>query len=333
MREIINRYASYIAMVYIMVIVVVSTSMYRGMEIITQQTSFPVCEETSILLESNQSNDDKHVTNIKDSYEAKVQKALDNITISTVVKPPLFFSKKSLPKKKVKISKKAITKSSKFKELPKDSTIVYETLYNVKYNNAKRTVTYYRRDYVLSEVEGKVNYLTKDYHYTINSKATLAERKNNPGNITCVNGLRSKAFTILRRNAKDRGDAASCIYATVELGMKDYVNLLHSKSYNNAPIKIAFRKYQSDMASFKNKLNALSRAGININKRFKDLSKTKQLAFAAIYARYEGYRGLNKTKLVRSKVIIRRGVVNNNSNELNKELIASKKQVVLKIRS
>ena len=200
----------------------------------------------------------------------------------------------------------------------------------VKYNNKSRYVKYYYRDYILTKNDGIIDISIRRYVKLVTNKDTIANRKNNPGNITCSSGKRRLAYSILRRNVSDKGDAKSCIYASKELGMQDYKNLLSSYRYNNAPIKIAFRKYQSSTKSFKSKLRALVKAGVNINRTYNSLSNKKKEVFAKIYARYEGW------KTTDSSITIELGVdhlsLENDKYELNSYLLDDKyRQVVTKI--
>jgi len=200
----------------------------------------------------------------------------------------------------------------------------------VKYNNKSRYVKYYYRDYILIKKDGIIDVTVRRYSKLITSGDSIANRKNNPGNITCSSGKRRLAYTILSRNASDKGDAKSCIYASKELGMRDYKNLLSSDRYNNAPIKKAFKKYQSSVSSFKAKLRALVKAGVNINRTYNSLSKNKKEVFAEIYAKYEGW------KTTDNSIIIELGVdhlsLENDEYELNSYLLDDKyNQVITKI--
>ena len=200
----------------------------------------------------------------------------------------------------------------------------------VKYNNKSRYVKYYYRDYILTKNDGIIDISIRRYVKLVTNKDTIANRKNNPGNITCSSGKRRLAYSILRRNVSDKGDAKSCIYASKELGMQDYKNLLSSYRYNNAPIKIAFRKYQSSTSSFKSKLRALRKAGINVNRTYNSLSNKQKETFAEVYAKYEGW------KTTDNSIITELGVdhlsLENDKYELNSYLLDDTyRQVVTKI--
>lgn len=212
------------------------------------------------------------------------------------------------------------------REVPKNTTTVYHITDKISYSNYRRTVTYYETTLTLEEYSGMINYTTVKTKTV--KKGNVATRKNNPGNITCASGLRSKAHSILKRKASDPGDAKSCIYATVELGMLDYKNLLTSKQYNNRVISRDFAKYQSSKSGFKTKIRALLKKGINpYTTKYKNLSKRHKEVFANIFARFEGYveTTFNKTVVKEDT-----GAINNDLEEL-KSYLTTPQQVVTKI--
>lgn len=213
------------------------------------------------------------------------------------------------------------------------SAMKYTTLTKVSYSNKHKYVSYYYRDYILNNnMDGTLDYMVNRYKVTHNKNGTIAERKNNPGNITCASGLRSKAYDILVRNVKDKGDARSCIYASEYIGFRDYRSLLNHSSYNDKPIKKAFKKYQSSMKSFRQKLKALQRRGVNINKKYNRLTKVKRDIFAKVYARYEGWGGIDSSNSSRTTLGSDYGTLSNDISELNSYLISDEyNQVITKI--
>jgi hypothetical protein len=138
-------------------------------------------------------------------------------------------------------------------------------------------------------VKGKVYYGTKNpFTNKVGNKAT---RNNNPGNITGMGGkLLYGAIGFNRSNTGDRGDRMQLVFKTPQDGFKAMHQLALNK-YSNAPIRTAFDKWQTDKKSFKHKLSALKRAGIDINKKYSQLSPEEQFTFRRIWSRYEGYRG------------------------------------------
>jgi hypothetical protein len=120
------------------------------------------------------------------------------------------------------------------------------------------------------------------------SKATA---HNNPGNITGMGGkLLYNAIGIASSNTGDSGDRKQLIYATPEDGFKA-MHTLAVRHYSDAPIRIAFNKWQTDKASFFNKLRDLEKYGIDTSKKYTDLNSTDQKLFRKIWSQHEGYRG------------------------------------------
>lgn len=132
--------------------------------------------------------------------------------------------------------------------------------------------------------KGMYNSLTK-------KRGSKATRNNNPGNITGAGGkLLYGAIAFASSSVGDAGDRNQLVFKTEEDGFKA-MHKLAMKNYNSAPIKTAFSKWQSDKASFRNKLKSLVKNGIDINKKYGDLTPEQQKTFRGVWARYEGYKG------------------------------------------
>jgi len=122
-------------------------------------------------------------------------------------------------------------------------------------------------------------------------RGTKATRNNNPGNITGMAGkLLYGAVGFAYSGTGDKGDQSQLIFKTPEEGFKAMDKLARTK-YSNGPIRTEFRKWQTDMKSFNNKLQSLKRAGVDINKSYASLDSDKQKAFRKIWSQHEGYRG------------------------------------------
>jgi len=145
------------------------------------------------------------------------------------------------------------------------------------------------KDYIIiSEDHNKGLGLYNPYTKTYGSKAT---RNFNPGNITGMSGkLLYGAVGISKSNVGDKGDRAQLVFSSPQAGFKA-MHQLALNNYNNAPISVAFSKWQSDKNSFKNKLLSLQKAGVNINSKYGMLDKAQQKTFRKIWAQHEGYKG------------------------------------------
>ena len=133
-------------------------------------------------------------------------------------------------------------------------------------------------------VSGTVNPLTK-------RKGTKAYRNYNPGNITGMSGkLLYGAIGFAKSNTGDAGDRMQLVFPSEEAGFKAMHQLALDR-YSGGAIKTEFAKWQTDKKAFLSKLSALKRAGIDINKRYSDLSPKEQRKFRKIWAMFEGYKG------------------------------------------
>lgn len=115
-------------------------------------------------------------------------------------------------------------------------------------------------------------------------------RNNNPGNITGMGGkLLFGAIGIAVSNTGDRGDRAQLVFSSTKDGF-NAMRALIAKRYGTGPINVSFRKYQTDMVSFSNKLKDLWKHGIDHTKSFNSLTTNQKQLFLEIWAKWEGYK-------------------------------------------
>ena len=121
------------------------------------------------------------------------------------------------------------------------------------------------------------------------SKAT---RNYNPGNITGMGGkLLYGAHRISRSSHGDKGDQSQLVFGSARDGWRAMRSLMGSSKYNNAPIRQAFAKWQTDQSAWQRQLSEMGAKGINSNNTFNQLSIDQQMAFMRMRAAHEGYRG------------------------------------------
>ena len=122
-------------------------------------------------------------------------------------------------------------------------------------------------------------------------KGTKATRNNNPGNITGMgNKLLYGAIGFAKSRTGDNGDQNQLVYKTPQEGFRA-MHELAVKRYSQAPINMAFSKWQTDQKSFANKISDLNKYGIDTRKRYVDLTPDDQKLFRKIWSQHEGYRG------------------------------------------
>lgn len=128
-------------------------------------------------------------------------------------------------------------------------------------------------------------------------RGNKAFRNNSPGNITGMGGkLLYGAKGFARSNTGDKGDQNLLFFNTPKEGWNAMNSLMSSKRYNNAPIKQAFDKYQTDKKAWGQMLDGMSKMGIDPNKQtFNSLSPDQKIAFMNQRARFEGFTGSPST--------------------------------------
>jgi len=136
----------------------------------------------------------------------------------------------------------------------------------------------------------------KRYNPYTKLSGTQATRNNNPGNISGMGGkLLYGAKRIARSGTRDAGDQKQLVFDNSRDGWRAMYSLMRGDKYNNAPIRKAFAKYQSDQAAFGRILNEMSSRGINIDNVFNNLPLDQKVEFMRIRAAHEGYRGKRLT--------------------------------------
>ena len=135
-------------------------------------------------------------------------------------------------------------------------------------------------------VDGRMyNPYTKKY-------GNKAFRNNNQGNITGMSGnLLYGASRIARSKHGDAGDRGQLVFDTPKQGWQAMYSLMKSDRYNNAPIRQAFSKYQSDQKAWSNMLHNLEVAGIDTKSKFNSLPMKQKLTFMNQRAKHEGWTG------------------------------------------
>ena len=122
-------------------------------------------------------------------------------------------------------------------------------------------------------------------------RGNKAERNNNPGNITGVSGkLLYGASAIAHNSFGDKGDQAQLVYSTPEAGWSAMAKLVQEK-YSSKPIKDAFSKWQSNQKVWDKMKKELISKGIDINKKFSELSDNQKRILLIQRARHEGWTG------------------------------------------
>jgi hypothetical protein len=106
-----------------------------------------------------------------------------------------------------------------------------------------------------------------------------------------MSGLKFGASKIAHSNFGDKGDRKMLIFDTPEAGWRAMYNLMSSKSYNNAPAYKAFAKWQTDKKAWNNIIKESVNSGVNMNKKFIDMTPQEKAAFMNIRARHEGWTG------------------------------------------
>jgi len=132
--------------------------------------------------------------------------------------------------------------------------------------------------------KGMYNPYTKRY-------GNKAWRNNNPGNVTGMNGLKFGASKIAHSKYGDKGDQQMLVFDDPQKGWKAMYTLMSSPSYNSAPASKAFSKWQSDQNAWNRIKNLYNQSGINLNKRFIDMTPNEKSVFMNIRAKQEGWTG------------------------------------------
>ncbi len=136
----------------------------------------------------------------------------------------------------------------------------------------------------------------KMYNSYTGLSGNKAFRNNNPGNLSGMSGLGYGASKIMHSNHGDKGDQKQLAFKDAASGWRGMNTLMSQKNYNNAPIRSAFAKYQSDQKAWGNMLSSMEKKGINTGGTFNQLSPDQKIIFMNDRARHEGWTGAPLTK-------------------------------------
>ncbi len=149
--------------------------------------------------------------------------------------------------------------------------------------SSKEDLFVYDEDHNLGK--GLYNPYTKKY-------GTKATRNNNPGNITGMGGtLLYGASKIAKSKSGDRGDQAQLVFDDEASGWSAMYQLMKSEKYNHMSIREDFSKYQTDNDAWARIKDELTQRGVNIDRRFIDLTPEEQVIFMQNRAQHEGWKG------------------------------------------
>ena len=132
------------------------------------------------------------------------------------------------------------------------------------------------------------------YNPITGKRGNKPTRNNNPGNITGAGGkLLYSAIAIENSGTgKDKiGDAKQLVFRTPQDGFLAMHRLLLSKTYSNEPLIYSLRKWQKDQNSYRQRIKAMINSGVNVNKRYSQMTPQEQFLVRKIIAKYEGWRG------------------------------------------
>ena len=145
-----------------------------------------------------------------------------------------------------------------------------------------------------SMIAGSNTIPTSNFVGIHNSSDSKATENNNPGSITGMSGkLLYGATGFANSKTGDKGDQTQLVYASPQDGWNAMRSLMSSDRYNSAPIRGAFKQYQTDQVAYAKILDEYIRKGIDVDKQtFNSLSPALQNEFMKTRARWEGYRGV-----------------------------------------